>query len=81
MRPYAGWQQLRSAADWVRPSRQMAGTPYWYVHTGQWRYGTHPADALDPQVTAMAHALLALAPPISSAAPGAAPPPTTGRGR
>ncbi|AIA08366.1 hypothetical protein DC74_7958 [Streptomyces noursei] len=38
VRPYAGWQQLQSAADWVRPSRQVAGTPYWYLHTDQWRY-------------------------------------------
>ncbi|MET9295073.1 nitrate reductase subunit alpha [Streptomyces sp. NPDC003077] len=46
IRPYAGWQQLATAADWVRPSRQMAGTPYWYVHTDQWRYEQAPADAL-----------------------------------
>ncbi|MFC9283173.1 nitrate reductase subunit alpha [Streptomyces collinus] len=46
VRPYAGWQQLQSAADWVRPSRQMAGTPYWYLHTDQWRYDAHGADAL-----------------------------------
>ncbi len=29
VRPYAGWQQMATAADWARPSRQMAGTPYW----------------------------------------------------
>lgn len=46
VRPYAGWQQLQSAADWVRPSRQTAGTPYWYLHTDQWRYDAHAADAL-----------------------------------
>nr|WP_236570319.1 nitrate reductase subunit alpha [Streptomyces mexicanus] len=46
VRPYTGWQQLQSAADWVRPSRQMAGTPYWYLHTDQWRYDGHGADAL-----------------------------------
>ncbi|MEV7614159.1 nitrate reductase subunit alpha [Streptomyces sp. NPDC089799] len=38
VRPFAGWQQLATASDWVRPSRQMAATPYWYLHTGQWRY-------------------------------------------
>ncbi|MFE2324147.1 molybdopterin-dependent oxidoreductase [Streptomyces sp. NPDC059385] len=38
VRPFAGWQQLATASDWVRPSRQMAGTPYWYLHTDQWRY-------------------------------------------
>ena len=48
VRPYAGWQQLATAADWERPSRQMAGTPYWYTHTDQWRYERTPADALTP---------------------------------
>nr|WP_307801686.1 nitrate reductase subunit alpha [Actinomadura violacea] len=46
VRPLTGWQQLSTAADWVRPSRQMAGTPYWYMHTGQWRYERYRADAL-----------------------------------
>ncbi|MEL3944304.1 nitrate reductase subunit alpha [Streptomyces sp. LNU-CPARS28] len=46
VRPYAGWQQLATASDWGRPSRQMAGTPYWYLHTGQWRYEKFTADAL-----------------------------------
>ncbi|MEU2794422.1 nitrate reductase subunit alpha [Streptomyces sp. NPDC007100] len=46
VRPYAGWQQMSTAADWVRPSRQMAGTPYWYLHTDQWRYESYRADAL-----------------------------------
>nr|WP_242614236.1 nitrate reductase subunit alpha [Actinomadura roseirufa] len=46
VRPLAGWQQLSTAADWVRPSRQMAGTPYWYVHTDQWRYERFSAEAM-----------------------------------
>ncbi|MFK4185127.1 nitrate reductase subunit alpha [Streptomyces sparsogenes] len=46
VRPFTGWQQLATAADWVRPSRQMAGTPYWYLHTDQWRYERYGADAL-----------------------------------
>ncbi|MFE0175889.1 nitrate reductase subunit alpha [Streptomyces sp. NPDC059002] len=46
VRPYAGWQQLATAADWLRPSRQMAGTPYWYLHTDQWRYEDAGADGL-----------------------------------
>ncbi|MFJ9850439.1 nitrate reductase subunit alpha [Streptomyces sp. NPDC101150] len=45
VRPYTGWQQLQSAADWVRPSRQTAGTPYWYLHTDQWRYEGRGAGA------------------------------------
>ncbi|MEU5832664.1 nitrate reductase subunit alpha [Streptomyces diacarni] len=46
VRPYTGWQQLQSAADWVRPSRQVPGTPYWFLHTDQWRYESFRADAL-----------------------------------
>ncbi|ATL30590.1 nitrate reductase subunit alpha [Streptomyces formicae] len=46
VRPYAGWQQLATGADWARPSRQMAGTPYWYTHTDQWRYEGSGADRL-----------------------------------
>ncbi|MFC5745761.1 nitrate reductase subunit alpha [Actinomadura rugatobispora] len=46
VRPLGGWQQLSQAADWARPSRQMAGTPYWYMHTGQWRYEGFSAEAL-----------------------------------
>ncbi|WP_405806287.1 nitrate reductase subunit alpha [Streptomyces sp. NBC_01187] len=46
VRPFAGWQQLSTASDWARPSRQMAGTPYWYLHTDQWRYEQAPADTL-----------------------------------
>ncbi|QES40257.1 nitrate reductase subunit alpha [Streptomyces venezuelae] len=46
VRPYAGWQQVATASDWVRPSRQMAGTPYWYLNTDQWRYEKFTADAL-----------------------------------
>ncbi|MBR7671667.1 hypothetical protein [Streptomyces daliensis] len=46
VRPFAGWQRLATAADRVRPSRQMAGTPYWYLHTGQWRYEGYAAITL-----------------------------------
>ncbi|MYW04692.1 nitrate reductase subunit alpha [Streptomyces sp. SID3343] len=46
VRPLAGWQQVQTAADWTRPSRQMAGTPYWYLNTDQWRYESYGADAL-----------------------------------
>ncbi|MVO90848.1 nitrate reductase subunit alpha [Streptomyces sp. p1417] len=46
VRPYAGWQQMATASDWARPSRQMPGTPYWYLHTGQWRYEKFTADLL-----------------------------------
>ncbi|MFE5769635.1 nitrate reductase subunit alpha [Streptomyces sp. NPDC056485] len=46
VRPFAGWQQLATASDWIRPSRQMAGTPYWYLHTDQWRYEGFAAEQL-----------------------------------
>ncbi|MGA4843686.1 nitrate reductase subunit alpha [Streptomyces sp. G45] len=46
VRPFAGWQQLATASDWARPSRQMAGTPYWYQHTCQWRYEHFTAGQL-----------------------------------
>ncbi|MFI1196447.1 nitrate reductase subunit alpha [Micromonospora sp. NPDC020750] len=45
-RPATGWTQLASGLDWVRPPRQMIGTAFWYVHTGQWRYDTYSADVV-----------------------------------
>ncbi|MEO8883785.1 MAG: nitrate reductase subunit alpha, partial [Devosia sp.] len=38
LRPLAGWLTLTFARDWVRPSRQMAGTSFFYAHSDQWRY-------------------------------------------
>jgi nitrate reductase / nitrite oxidoreductase, alpha subunit len=38
VRPLAGWQQVAFALDWQRPPRHMAGTSFFYLHTGQWRY-------------------------------------------
>ncbi|WP_017591356.1 nitrate reductase subunit alpha [Nocardiopsis potens] len=46
VRPLTGWTVLSSASDWNRPARQMAGTPYWYLHTDQWRYDALRTDAL-----------------------------------
>jgi nitrate reductase alpha subunit len=45
VRPLTGWAQLAFGLDWTRPARQMAGTPYWYLATDQWRYDTFSADA------------------------------------
>ena len=45
-RPTTGWATLAMATDWSRPPRQMAGTAYWYTHTGQWRYDGYTADTL-----------------------------------
>ncbi|GAA2144274.1 nitrate reductase subunit alpha [Glycomyces algeriensis] len=45
-RTQTGWAAYASAMDWTRPARFMAATPYWYLHTDQWRYDTYKADAL-----------------------------------
>jgi nitrate reductase alpha subunit len=45
VRPLTGWAQLAFGLDWSRPPRQMAGTPFWYLSTDQWRYDTFAADA------------------------------------
>ncbi|MFB4291434.1 nitrate reductase subunit alpha [Nonomuraea sp. ATR24] len=45
-RPITGWALLASAQDWSRPPRQMIGTAYFYLNTGQWRYDTFSADVV-----------------------------------
>src|SRR5690606_6276963 len=45
-RTLTGWATYASANDWTRPPRVMAATPYFYLHTDQWRYDTYDADAL-----------------------------------
>ena len=44
-RPVTGHSQLAMSADWARPPRQMIGTAYWYLATGQWRYDSFTADS------------------------------------
>lgn len=46
LRPQTGWVPLAFASDWVRPSRQMNGTSFFYLHTSQWRYEYVPLDAV-----------------------------------
>ncbi|MEU1882556.1 nitrate reductase subunit alpha [Streptosporangium sp. NPDC020072] len=46
IRPLTGWSQLAFALDWQRPARQTAATPYWYLHTDQWRYELFGAGEL-----------------------------------
>ncbi len=49
VRPLAGWQQMAFALDWQRPPRQMTGTSFFYLHTGQWRYeGFGAAELASP---------------------------------
>ncbi|MEV4106806.1 nitrate reductase subunit alpha [Nonomuraea sp. NPDC049695] len=45
-RPQSGWALLAGALDWSRPPRQVPGTPYWYLHTDQWRYDHFDAGEL-----------------------------------
>jgi nitrate reductase alpha subunit len=46
VRTATGWATLAFAADWVRPTRQQATTPFWYLATDQWRYETFNAGEL-----------------------------------
>ena len=46
LRPQAGWAPIAFALDWHRPSRQMNGTSFFYLHTDQWRYERVDADTL-----------------------------------
>ncbi len=49
VRPVTGWSQVAFAADWVRPTRHQATTPFWYLATDQWRYEQlGPADLASP---------------------------------
>ncbi|MBM2616383.1 nitrate reductase subunit alpha [Actinoplanes sp. LDG1-06] len=45
-RPVTGQQHMSFAFDWQRPMRHQASTPFWYLHTDQWRYERIPADEL-----------------------------------
>ena len=52
LRPQSGWTPLTFALDWHRPARQMAGTSFFYAHTGQYRHeklGT--SELLAPDAT------------------------------
>ena len=52
LRPQSGWAPLTFALDWHRPARQMAGTSFFYAHTGQYRHeklGT--SELLAPDAT------------------------------
>ena len=50
VRPLTGWTMLASGLDWQRPPRQMIGTAFFYLHTGQWRYEPYGADAFSGAV-------------------------------
>ena len=44
VRPISGWSTVAFAADWVRPTRQQATTPFWFLASDQWRYQRTKAD-------------------------------------
>ena len=46
VRPFTGWATLAFGLDWVRPPRQMIGTGFFYVNSGQWRYDGMGPEAL-----------------------------------
>lgn len=46
VRPLTGWQQVAFGLDWQRPTRQMTGTSFFYLHTDQWRYEQFGANEL-----------------------------------
>ena len=46
LRPQSGWAPLTFALDWHRPARQMAGTSFFYAHTGQYRHEKLGANEL-----------------------------------
>ena len=46
IRPFTGWATLAFGLDWVRPPRQMIGTGFFYVNSGQWRYDGMGPEAL-----------------------------------
>ncbi|MCB1365420.1 MAG: nitrate reductase subunit alpha, partial [Rhodobacteraceae bacterium] len=46
VRPQTGWAALAFAQDWVRPTRHMASTSFFYAHSDQWRYETMTLDDL-----------------------------------
>ncbi|WP_028534568.1 nitrate reductase subunit alpha [Paludibacterium yongneupense] len=46
LRPQQGWVPLAFATDWVRPSRQMNSTSFFYAHTGQWRHEKLAVDEI-----------------------------------
>ncbi len=46
VRPITGFSQVAFALDWNRPPRHMAGTPFWYLATEQYRYEEFAADEM-----------------------------------
>ena len=46
VRPLTGWQSMAFALDWLRPPRQQATTPFFYLASDQWRYEAFGVEEL-----------------------------------
>ncbi|UQU68638.1 nitrate reductase subunit alpha [Couchioplanes caeruleus] len=66
-RPVTGQQHLSFAFDWQRPMRHQASTPFWYLHTDQWRYERVPADELSSPLGTGRFAGMAFADTVAAA--------------
>ncbi|MFE9689619.1 nitrate reductase subunit alpha [Micromonospora sp. NPDC005806] len=66
-RPLTGQQHMSFAFDWHRPMRHQAATPFWYLHTDQWRYERVPADELSSPLGAGRFAGMAFADTVAAA--------------
>ncbi|MFJ8581054.1 nitrate reductase subunit alpha [Micromonospora sp. NPDC093277] len=66
-RPLTGQQHMSFAFDWQRPMRHQASTPFWYLHTDQWRYERVSADELSSPLGTGRFAGLAFADTVAAA--------------
>jgi nitrate reductase alpha subunit len=66
-RPITGQQHMSFAFDWQRPMRHQASTPFWYLHTDQWRYERIPADELSSPLGTGRFAGMAFADTVAAA--------------
>ncbi|SNY59487.1 nitrate reductase subunit alpha [Paractinoplanes atraurantiacus] len=66
-RPVTGQQHMSFAFDWQRPMRHQASTPFWYLHTDQWRYERIPADELSSPLGTGRFAGMAFADTVAAA--------------
>ncbi|WP_433386081.1 nitrate reductase subunit alpha [Micromonospora sp. KLBMP9576] len=66
-RPLTGQQHMSFAFDWQRPMRHQASTPFWYLHTDQWRYERIPADELSSPLGTGRFAGMAFADTVAAA--------------
>ncbi|WP_033669796.1 nitrate reductase subunit alpha [Salinispora pacifica] len=66
-RPITGQQHMSFGLDWQRPMRHQASTPFWYLHTDQWRYERVPVDELSSPLGTGRFAGMAFADTVAAA--------------